>query len=124
MTVPKHTSNSPSCRNPIGIGKSTANDGDDDELRTFSKGVAALFLKMIDAVKGWKYRSTSATNSDAGVKLGVPTSSRTSSAARVELPIPLFKIEWVFIHIPHPRSDPQDLGEHEYSTRTSRSRWQ
>jgi hypothetical protein len=31
-------------------------------------------LKMIDAVMGWKYRSTSATNSDARVKLGVPTS--------------------------------------------------
>jgi hypothetical protein len=74
---------------------------------------------------GGSIGSTSATKSDAGVKLGVPTtSSRTTSAARVELPIPLFKIEWVFIHIPHPRSDPQDLGEHEYSTRTSRSRWQ
>jgi hypothetical protein len=54
--------------------------------------------------------STSATNSDAGVKLGVPTSSRTSSAARVELPIPLYLEESVFIHTPHPRSDPQDLG--------------
>jgi hypothetical protein len=32
-------------------------------------GVAALFLKMIDAVMGWKYRSTSATKSDADVKL-------------------------------------------------------
>jgi hypothetical protein len=30
---------------------------------------------MRDAVMGWKYRSTSATNSDAHVKLRVPTSS-------------------------------------------------
>jgi hypothetical protein len=60
--------------------------------------------------------STSATNSDAGVKLGVPTSSRTSSAARVELPIPLYLEESVFIHTPHPRSDPQDLGERQCST--------
>jgi hypothetical protein len=47
MTVPKHTSNSPLCRNPIDMGKSTDNDGDDDELRTFSKGVAALFLNLL-----------------------------------------------------------------------------
>src|ERR687897_2337960 len=61
--------------------------------------------------------STSATKSDAGVKLGVPTtSSRTSSAARVELPIPLYLEESVFIHTPHPRSDPQDLGERRCST--------
>ena len=40
MTVSEYTSNSPSCRNPIGIGKSTthdAHDGDDDELQGFSK---------------------------------------------------------------------------------------
>ena len=78
MTVPQHASDSLSCENPIGIGKRTdhdAHDGDDDELQRFSKGVAALLLEMIDAVMGWKYRSTSATNSDARVKLGVPTSS-------------------------------------------------
>jgi hypothetical protein len=36
------------------MGKSAvhdAHDGDDDELQRFSKGVAALFLKMIDAVR-------------------------------------------------------------------------
>jgi hypothetical protein len=50
------------------------------------------------------------------VKLGVPTSSRTSSAARVELPIPLYLEESIFIHTPHPRSDRQDLGERQCST--------
>jgi hypothetical protein len=39
---------------------------------------------------GGSMRSTSAAKSDAGVKRGVPTSSRTSYAARVELPIPLY----------------------------------
>jgi hypothetical protein len=77
---------------PFRCGKSTANDahdGDDDELQGFSKGVAALFLKMIDAVMGWKYRSTSASKSDAGVKVGVLTSSRTSRPARIEITVPL-----------------------------------
>jgi len=64
-------------------------DANDDESRTFSKGVAALFLKMIDAVMGWTHRSTSATNSDARVKLGVPTSSRQSLPARIEIAVPL-----------------------------------
>jgi hypothetical protein len=42
------------------MGKSTAydntdaHDGDDDELQRFAKGVAAHFLKMIDAVMDWK----------------------------------------------------------------------
>jgi hypothetical protein len=45
-------------------------DTHDDELQRFAKGVAVLFLEMIDALIGWKYRSTSATNSDARVKLG------------------------------------------------------
>ena len=92
MTVPKHASNLPLRKTPIGIRKSAihdAHDADDDELQGFSKGVAALFLKMIDAVMGWKYRSTSATNSDARVKLRVPTSSRTSLPARIEIAVPL-----------------------------------
>ena len=46
-----------------------------------------------DGAMGGSMRSTSATKSDAGVKLGVPTSSRTSSAARVELPILLYREE-------------------------------
>jgi hypothetical protein len=72
MTVPKHTSNSPSSRNPIDMGKSTANDGDDDELRTFSKGVAALFLEMRDGAMGGNMGSTSATKSVAvAVPLGL-----------------------------------------------------
>jgi hypothetical protein len=42
-----------------------------------------------DGAMGGSMGSTSATKSDADVKLGVPTSSRTSSAARLEPPIPL-----------------------------------
>src|SRR5215203_4905280 len=45
-----------------------------------------------------------------------PTSSRTTSAARVELPIPLYLEVSVFIHTPHPRSDPQDLRERQCGT--------
>jgi hypothetical protein len=63
-----------------------------------------------DGAMGRSMGSTSTTKSDAGVKLGVPTSSRTSSAARVEFPIRLYLEESVFIHTPHPRSDAQDLG--------------
>jgi hypothetical protein len=49
-----------------------------------------MTMMLIDVVMGWKYMSTSATNSDAGVKLGVPTSSRTSPAALIEFPIPRY----------------------------------
>jgi hypothetical protein len=63
-----------------------------------------------DGAMGGSMGSARPTKTDAGVKLGVPTSSRTSSAARVELPILLYLEESVFIHTPHPRSDPQDLG--------------
>jgi hypothetical protein len=38
--LPEHTTNSPSLGNPIGMGKSAAdddNDGGDDEMRRFSK---------------------------------------------------------------------------------------
>jgi hypothetical protein len=58
MTVLKPFVNSPSCRNPIGIGKSTshdAHDGDDDGLQRFSKGVAALYLDMRDGAMGREY---------------------------------------------------------------------
>jgi hypothetical protein len=58
MTVPEYASDSPSCRNPIGIGKSTAHDahdGDDDELQGFSKGVAAPYFEMIDALMSREY---------------------------------------------------------------------
>jgi hypothetical protein len=47
VTVPEHSSHSPSCRNPIGIGKSTthdAHDSDDDELQRYSKGVGHSLL--------------------------------------------------------------------------------
>jgi hypothetical protein len=39
VMVSEHTSNPPSCRYPIGIGKSTscdAHDGNDDEMQRFS----------------------------------------------------------------------------------------
>jgi hypothetical protein len=45
MTLPEHTTNSPSLGNPIGMGKSATDDGHDahdDELQRFSKGSAAL----------------------------------------------------------------------------------
>jgi hypothetical protein len=71
VTVPKYTSNSPSCRESIGIGKSTADDdhdGDDDELQRFSKGVADPYPEMIDAVMGRVIESTSPTKGDADAK--------------------------------------------------------
>jgi hypothetical protein len=37
---------------------------------------------------GGSMRSTSATKSDASVKLGVPTSSRTSLPARIQIAVP------------------------------------
>jgi hypothetical protein len=49
---------------------------------------AALFLKMRDGAMGGNMGSTSAIKSDAGVKLGVPTSSRTSLPARIEIAVP------------------------------------
>ena len=45
MTVPKHLAIHRHVENPIGIGKSTdhdTNDGDDDGLQRFSKGVRKL----------------------------------------------------------------------------------
>jgi hypothetical protein len=48
-----------------------------------------MTMTLIDVVMGWKYMSTSATNSDARVKLGVPTSSRTSLPASIEIAVPL-----------------------------------
>jgi hypothetical protein len=44
-------------------------------------------MTLIDVVMGWKYMSTSAAKSDARVKLGVPTSSRTSLPARIEIAV-------------------------------------
>jgi hypothetical protein len=49
VTVPEHASNLPSCRNPIGIGKSAADDahdGDDNELQRFSEGGATLCCEI------------------------------------------------------------------------------
>jgi hypothetical protein len=54
------------------------------------KGVAALFLEIRDGVMGGNMGSLSATKRDAGVKLGVPTSSRTSLPARIEFPTPRY----------------------------------
>jgi hypothetical protein len=41
-----------------------------------------------DGAMGGSMGSTSTTKSDAGVKLGVPTSSRTSLPARIEIAVP------------------------------------
>jgi hypothetical protein len=71
--------------------------------------VAALFLKMIDAVMGWKYRSASATNSDARVKLGVPTSSQTSLPARIEIAVRLVREAPIFIHTSSSQRSPGPL---------------
>jgi hypothetical protein len=87
------------------------------------KGVAALFLEMRDHAMGGIMGSTSSTKSDAGVKLGVPTSSRTSLPARIEIAVPPGREELIFIHTPHPRSDRQDLGERQCSPRMRRLRW-
>jgi hypothetical protein len=56
----------------IGMGESAANDahdGDDDELQRFSKGVATVFLEMRDSAMSGSMGSTSATKSDADLKL-------------------------------------------------------
>jgi hypothetical protein len=58
MTVHRYISNSSSRKSPISIGKRTshdAHDGDDDELLSFSKGVAEPYIEMIDAVMGREY---------------------------------------------------------------------
>jgi hypothetical protein len=76
-----------------------------------------------DGAMGGSMGSTSATKSDASVKLRVPTSSRTSLPARIEIAVPLGRKEPALLNTPHPRSDPQDLGERPCSTWTRRSRW-
>ena len=58
MTVHRYISNSSSRKTPISIGKRTshdAHDGDDDELLRFSKGMAAPYFEMRDAVMGREY---------------------------------------------------------------------
>ncbi len=75
-----------------------------------------------DGAMGGSMGSTSATKSDAGVKLGVPTSSRTSLPARIEIAVPLGLEVPALLNTPHPRSDRQDLCERRSRTRTRRSR--
>jgi hypothetical protein len=48
-------------------------------------------------------RSAKATKSDAGMKLGVPTSSRTSLSARIEIAVPLGLEVPALLGTPHPR---------------------
>jgi hypothetical protein len=67
-------------------------------------------------VMGGSKGSARPSTSDAGVKLGVPTSSRTSLPARIEIAVPPGREELIFIHTSHPRSDPQDPGERQCST--------
>jgi hypothetical protein len=68
---------------PHRCGKCDDCDGHDDELQRFSKWGAALYPEMRGGGMGGSMGSTSATKSDAGLKLGVPTSSRTSLPARI-----------------------------------------
>jgi hypothetical protein len=58
-------------------------------------GVAAPYFEMIDAVMGGNMGSTSATKSDAGVKVEVRTSSRTSLPAGIEIAVPLGREELI-----------------------------
>jgi hypothetical protein len=67
-------------------------------------------------VMGGSKGSARPSTSDAGVKLGVPTSSRTSLPARIEIAVPPGREELIFIHTSHPRSDPQDPRERQCST--------
>jgi hypothetical protein len=56
---------------PIGMGKSTAHDAHDahdDDLQRFSKGVAAPYFEMRDAVMGRGIESTRPTKGDADAK--------------------------------------------------------
>jgi hypothetical protein len=52
------------------------------------KGAATLLLEMRDGAMGGNMGSTRPSKSDAGMKLGVPTSSRTSLPARIEIVVP------------------------------------
>ena len=110
---------------PIGIGKSTsydAHDGDDDEMQRFSKWGTLLSPERETVRRAGSMRSARRSTSDAGVKLGVPTSSRTFLPAGIEIAVPLGRKEPVLLNTPHPRSDPKDLGERRSRTRTRRSR--
>jgi hypothetical protein len=51
---------------------------------------------------GGSMGSTSATNSDARVKLGVPTSSQTSLPARIEIAVPPGLEVPALLNTPHP----------------------
>jgi hypothetical protein len=55
VAVPEHARNSPSSRKPYRYGESTANDAHDDESLRFSKGVAAPYFEMIDAMMVREY---------------------------------------------------------------------
>jgi hypothetical protein len=73
MTITWRSPNTPGIdrhvENPIGIGKSTAHDGHDDALQRFSKGVRYSALETRGGARGGNMGSTSATKSDADVKL-------------------------------------------------------
>src|SRR5215204_5637178 len=112
-----------SFRNSIGVGSVTTVTVMTMNCRGSLNGVGHSFLRRETVRRAGNRGSTSATNSDAGVKLRVPTSYRTSSAARIEIAVPPGREELIFIHTPHPRSDRQDLGERQCSPRMRRLRW-
>jgi hypothetical protein len=92
VTVPEHASNSPSCKNPIGMGKvplMTPMTLMTMKCRGSLKVMHPSLLRRETVLGAGSLRSAKATKSDAGVKLGVPTSSRTSLPARIEIAVPL-----------------------------------
>jgi hypothetical protein len=88
MTIPKPFVNSPSCRYPIGMEKSTAHDAHDDGSLRFSKGVRHSALETRDRAMAGSMGSTKVTKSDAGVKFeAVYLSANISRNRRVHPPL-------------------------------------
>ena len=89
MTVHKLFIHSPSCRNPIGIGKSTtddAHDAHDDELQGFSKGVEHSAVRSRNGVMnrhhGEPKRDEARRCSRSTRSLGASLAQHTSSSSR------------------------------------------
>jgi hypothetical protein len=102
MTVPKPFVNPPSCENPLGIRKSTAhdaNDGDDDELQRFSKGVRRSSWRGESVRWARSLGSTRPTKGDADAKSAPSTllqihplySHRYSSPSRLGFEQPVLR---------------------------------
>jgi hypothetical protein len=72
----------------MGIGKNgthDAHDGDDDKLQRFSKGVAAPYFEMIDAVIGREFREYKADKGRRRCEVcAVYSSPNTSPATPID----------------------------------------